>query len=240
MQFFVDDWLSDQDLSLCMPATRGVWMDLLCAMHKAGRSGELRGTYEQLARIARCSTAELALALTDLQTTVTAVISERNGVVTIVNRRMKTDSEKRKADNDRQMRHRSKSRGDPVTDLSREDNAPYVKRQNTEFKRASEVKTGNGHDARTSTHDTDALICVEDEEIQDVIDECNRIIKFVPLAKNPEQNGKDRSLIFKSVVLSRTVMRREQQAEVFSRRFACKVRCRSPKLQPAFEASRSP
>lgn len=208
MQFFVDDWLSDQALSLCIPATRGVWMDLLCAMHKAGRSGELRGTNEQLARIARCSTADLALALTDLQATGAAAISERNGVVTIVNRRMKTEADKRKADNERQMRHRSKARGDPVTELSRDCSAPYVRRHNSESKRASDVdvKDPNGHDARTSTHDVDAQICLEDWEIQGAIEQCNRIIKIVPLSKASEQNRNDRSLIFKAVVLSRTVM----------------------------------
>ena len=55
--------MKDPAISLCTPATRGVWIDLLCAMHELGRSGELRGTTDQIARVARCSTAELAQAL---------------------------------------------------------------------------------------------------------------------------------------------------------------------------------
>lgn len=42
--------------------------------------------------------------------------------------------------------------------------------------------------------------------MQDVISQCNRIAKIVPLSKDINQNSKDRSLIFKAVVLSRLVL----------------------------------
>jgi len=58
-QFYPGDWLKDAALARCTPATRGVWMDLLCAMHDLNRSGELRGTADQLARLARCQTVDL-------------------------------------------------------------------------------------------------------------------------------------------------------------------------------------
>lgn len=114
--FYTGDWLKDPELSLCAPATRGVWIDLLCAMHNAGCSGELRGTPEQLARAARCSTADIAQALTDLQTTGAADVTERNGVVTVVNRRMHRVAKSRHTDKLRQRRRRmSRSRHGPVT-----------------------------------------------------------------------------------------------------------------------------
>jgi hypothetical protein len=106
MQFFTGEWLKDPALSLCTPATRGIWMDLICAMHENGRLGQLRGTVEQLARVARCSTAELAQALTDLQSTCAADVADRNGVFTVVNRRMSRQSRKRQTDATRQFRKR--------------------------------------------------------------------------------------------------------------------------------------
>lgn len=96
LPLYTGDWLKDAELSLCTPATRGVWVDLLCRMHEASRSGELRGTHEQLAQSARCSTADLVLALTDLQTTGAADVTERNGIVTVVNRRMSRAAKERK------------------------------------------------------------------------------------------------------------------------------------------------
>lgn len=92
---YTGDWMKDTELSLCHPATRGVWIDLLCAMHERNRSGELRGTSDQLARLARCSTVELESALTDLQTTGAALVEQRNGIWWIANRRMKREADTR-------------------------------------------------------------------------------------------------------------------------------------------------
>lgn len=94
-QFYPSDWLGDPQLSKCKPATRGVWIDLLCAIYQLNRSGILCGTLEQLARTARCRTEELTDALTDLKATGTAGITERNGNVRIVSRRMERDAKKR-------------------------------------------------------------------------------------------------------------------------------------------------
>lgn len=105
-QFYPGDWLKDPKLSLCSPAARGVWMDLLCAMHELQRSGKLSGTPEQLARLTRCSTVELGHALTEIQTTGTADVTERNGIVTVVNRRMNREYKYREATRLRVNRHR--------------------------------------------------------------------------------------------------------------------------------------
>jgi len=108
IQFFIRDWLSDPAVSMLTPAARGVWFDLICVMHEQGRSGELRGTTDLLARVARCSTAELAQALTEFQATGAADVTDRNGTVTVVNRRMKRESDRRKSANDRQKKRRAK------------------------------------------------------------------------------------------------------------------------------------
>ena len=86
---YTGDWMKDTKLSVCTPATRGVWIDLLCAMHDENQSGELCGTSEQLARLARCSTVELVQALTELQTSNAADVAYRNEAWMVANRRMK-------------------------------------------------------------------------------------------------------------------------------------------------------
>lgn len=100
--------MKDPALTLCAPATRGVWIDLLSAMHEAGRLGELTGTAEQLARFARCSTADLALALTDLRTNKAADVTERNGQITVINRRMYREHNSRLTGALRQRRFRER------------------------------------------------------------------------------------------------------------------------------------
>lgn len=106
LKFFTGDWLKDPNVTMLSPAARGVWIDLLCAMHEAGRLGELCGTTDQLARIARCSTAELIQALTDIQTTAVADVTIRNNNVTVVNRRMKREYKKRVDSRLRVEKHR--------------------------------------------------------------------------------------------------------------------------------------
>lgn len=119
MTFFTGDWLKDPALTLCAPASRGVWIDLLSAMHEAGRSGELCGTADQLARFARCSTADLALALTDLRTNKAADVTERNGQITVINRRMFREHNSRLTGALRQRKFRERhGEHEDVTDAS--------------------------------------------------------------------------------------------------------------------------
>jgi hypothetical protein len=106
-KFYPTWWLGDTELSKCTSATRGVWMDLLCAMHQSGRSGELRGTTDQIARLARCSTVELTQALTELQATGTADVTFRNNDVTVINRLMKREAKDRTDTALRVKKHRS-------------------------------------------------------------------------------------------------------------------------------------
>lgn len=105
--FYPGDWLKDPQLTLCCAATRGIWIDLICAMHELDRVGELRGTAEQLARTARCLPVELVLALNELRDTKAADVSERNGVWVVVNRRMRDEHNKRKSNAERQLKHRN-------------------------------------------------------------------------------------------------------------------------------------
>lgn len=118
MKFYVADWISDPNLAMCSSTTRGVWIDVLCAMHTNG-SGELTGTVDQLARIGRCSSDEMRAAIAELESTKTASVTERNGIITLVSRRIARDVKARKGNALRQSRFRE-------TQKSNEEVTPHI------------------------------------------------------------------------------------------------------------------
>lgn len=109
IQFYVGDWFKDPELSMCSPATRGIWIDILCRMHDSATPGTLAGTIEQLARLTRCNDAEFDAAVRELDATKTARVTVRDKIVTLVNRRMEREERERKANAERQKRHRQKT-----------------------------------------------------------------------------------------------------------------------------------
>lgn len=115
-QFYPGDWLKDPALSKCEPATRGIWIDAIAAMHENCRSGALVGTPGQLSRVLRCSEAAFMAAVDDLHATNTADVTVCRGIVTLVNRRMAEEAKLRENNRLRQTKHR---RGGNVTKKSR-------------------------------------------------------------------------------------------------------------------------
>jgi hypothetical protein len=112
IKFFPSDWKSDNRLSRCSPATRGIWIDLICDMHDSSRSGKISGSLMELSRAARCTTAEIQVAIEELSSTKTADVTLHHDFVTVVNRRMNRDYKKREMSRLRQIKHRSHA---PVT-----------------------------------------------------------------------------------------------------------------------------
>lgn len=106
--FYPGDWLKDPKLSSCAPATRGIWIDLLCAMFEDGQSGKLQGTFVQLARMCRCESEEIKNALRELLVTKTADVTHLNGNVTVTCRRMFRETQARKNGRQRVQRYREK------------------------------------------------------------------------------------------------------------------------------------
>lgn len=121
IKWFTGDYLRDPCVSALSPAARGIWMDFLCVMNEADRSGVIVGSRAMLSRLTRCSTDELSSALNEYQVCGTAQVSEDgNGQVTVINRRMKRDADKRKSAAIRQERFRDKQENNaPVTPPSR-------------------------------------------------------------------------------------------------------------------------
>ena len=108
--FYTGDWLKDPKLAMCSVQARGIWIDLLCAMHEQDRSGQITGTTEQFARICRCTAVQFVQAADELKSTGTADVTERNGKMTVINRRMKREHQERKLNNERQLRFKQKKR----------------------------------------------------------------------------------------------------------------------------------
>ena len=80
--FFTGDWMKDPNLSKCSAATRGIWMDLLCAMHENGRTGIITGTVIELAQMCRCSEQEMRYTIVTLRKNEVAKISKMSRSVT--------------------------------------------------------------------------------------------------------------------------------------------------------------
>jgi len=94
MAFYVADWLAAT--SLCSPATRGIWLDLIGVMHQNDRAGSITGTVSQLARAGRCSTVEMEAAINEIVSQKIADVTRRDNVVTLTCRRMKKAENERK------------------------------------------------------------------------------------------------------------------------------------------------
>ncbi len=124
---YVGDWMKDPSLSMCSPATRGIWIDLMCAMHENNRTGIVTGNYAQLSRLARCTAPEMENAISEISSTKAGDVTICNGNVTVINRRMKREYKERQLANKRVYKHRKKkssgeSNGD-VTPQKRDSNA---------------------------------------------------------------------------------------------------------------------
>lgn len=113
-KFFPDTWLSDSDLLQCSNCTRGIWMNIICHMHKKEMAGELSGTVENLAKMCFSTKDEFLNALNELKFTKTATVTFRTDSVTVENRRMKREAKVRQDAALRAKRHRQKlkSNGD--------------------------------------------------------------------------------------------------------------------------------
>lgn len=106
LMLYTGDWKKDPGLTMCSAATRGIWVDLLCAMHDEDRCGKVAGTVAQLARVARCSEPEMSAAIDELSRTKTADVTLCHENVTLINRRMFREFRERKSSHERQKRRR--------------------------------------------------------------------------------------------------------------------------------------
>lgn len=117
-QFYTGDWMKDPKLSKCSPSTRGIWMDAMCAMHESDRSGTLEGTADQLIRVLRCSLSDLRAAVAELKATGAGDVTERNGKITLVCRRMEREYQERLGTRTRVAKYRGNKKVTPLSSSS--------------------------------------------------------------------------------------------------------------------------
>jgi len=117
MMFYVSDWLGDPAVGSCSPATRGIWVDLLCAMWREQR-GSISGSILALARVARCMDSEMLFAVNELESTncanvtfplhVTLCNIDVTSNVTLTSRRMERDLRSKESTKDRVAKFRKR------------------------------------------------------------------------------------------------------------------------------------
>lgn len=88
-------WRSDSKVTALSPLARGIYRELLDSIHELDHSGVITGTREELARHGRCPVVELIQTIEELKKHDTCGVTERNGVVTLVNRRLQRECEQR-------------------------------------------------------------------------------------------------------------------------------------------------
>jgi hypothetical protein len=117
LPLYTGDWKKDPELSNCSPATRGIWIDILCTMHDSD-AASLTGTIDQLSRQARCSNSEMLMAVCELRDTRTALVVDHQGKYTLSCRRLLRKQALSK------IRSKSGSKGGSTT-VSKREATPY-------------------------------------------------------------------------------------------------------------------
>lgn len=136
LQFDTGSWLKDPALSMCEPETRGIWIDILCAMHENNRCGQLIGTYSELSRICRCTEIEITGAISQLKQKKAAYVTEfidsgSNAIITVTNRRMRRDFEVRELGAKRAQKFRDNNRNLPTSEPAKRIAAIFHRRLDT-------------------------------------------------------------------------------------------------------------
>ena len=119
-QFYFADWLRDKALHLASLSTQGAWMNILAYMWDGQDRGALRGSFEQIAKLAQANKEEMERFINDANKTKFCDISvSDNGEITLVNRRMVRDQQDKENNRIRQRRFK----------LSRQDNAKITQKK---------------------------------------------------------------------------------------------------------------
>jgi len=88
LQFYPGDWWRANDIKGCSMSTQGVWFNLLLAMWDAPERGKLEMNIASICRVIGAKTREVNLFFGENEQHKFADVTECNGNVTIINRRM--------------------------------------------------------------------------------------------------------------------------------------------------------
>lgn len=156
-KWFYRDWMTDPNLSMCSPQTRGIWVDLVSSMMgQSDITGELSGTALQLARIARCTEGEMKSALAELSSTGTAgvVTCHANSVTdhsvfTVTSRRMSREHSERESARKRKRKQRIRER---ENEMSRQNHGPVTEEKSEHRSQIQKQKADKGISEPSAPH----------------------------------------------------------------------------------------
>ena len=107
MQFYPADYLLDTQL--LSPASRGIWMDVICHLWRSETRGTMTLSREHWARLLRCTVKEFSHALDELQSQqICNAVTLSNNDVTLSSRRLVKEEKRRRGAAMRVSRHRKK------------------------------------------------------------------------------------------------------------------------------------
>lgn len=110
LQFYPGDWFRAEDLKKCSMSTQGVWINILLRMWDTAEQGKLTGTKVALCRILGATKDELRCFFDENKEQKFANVTNRNGKVTIVNRRMYDEFLQRSGTKMRVQKYRAKQK----------------------------------------------------------------------------------------------------------------------------------
>lgn len=116
MPLDVGKWFSDSRISSLTSSQRGIFIDLKSRMHDDDRCGMICKTFEQVAQLARCTVSELRDGLETLKCLFE--VSERDGLISIVDLEMRKEWKIRKNRELRNKRYRSKENVDSINETA--------------------------------------------------------------------------------------------------------------------------
>lgn len=106
-QFYVKDWLSDPQLRLASPSTRGIWIDLLCYMWEAPERGKLIISNEGLMKLTGANNGDIEQFFKEAnQLSFCDICVTNNGMSQICNRRMYREAKSKEYNRLRQKKYR--------------------------------------------------------------------------------------------------------------------------------------
>ena len=118
-QFYPADWRKDPQLQMCDMATQGIWINILCCMWEANEEGKLEGSWEDFARLLGISVIEFKKFFIQAKRhkfcDVLQNVTECDGNVTLINRRMYAAFLERERAKRGMRKHRASSRYENVT-----------------------------------------------------------------------------------------------------------------------------
>ena len=115
LQFYPADWRKDPELQMCSMSTQGIWINLLCIMWEAKIEGEIAGKEEELIHLIGCTPDDFCVFSEEIKRHNFGNVTNCNGIVTIINRRMKKAFLEREGIKDRVRKHRQKDCNEDVT-----------------------------------------------------------------------------------------------------------------------------